>query len=196
MKKVILLMIYIFLLDGVLSNTVNAYELTKITVSSTGGDPNDYSYGTSMSANTRFVTLTSYATNLVLNDTNNSADIFLHDRLTKKTSRVSVGADGEQGDGHSYYSKISADGRFITYLSLASNLAPGAGDTNKETDVFLYDRLTRQTTRISVAPDGKQADRYSHSVDISSDGRFVAFASFASNLVRQDTNDKTDIFST
>jgi Tol biopolymer transport system component len=76
---------------------------------------------------------------------------------------------------------ISGDGRYVAFGSDASNLVPG--DTNNETDVFVYDRQTGETTRVSVASDGAQGDRSSSDPDISADGRYVAFASFADNLV-------------
>jgi hypothetical protein len=105
---------------------------------------------------------------------------------------VSVASDGAEGNGHSEFASISADGRYVAFLSWASNLVPG--DTNGTVDVFVHDRLTGQTTRVSVASDGTEGNGASWRPSLSADGRYVAFASEASNLVPGDTNDKSDIF--
>lgn len=110
-----------------------------------------------------------------------------------RTVRVSVSSTGAEANGQSERPAISANGRHVVFMSHASNLVPG--DTNGTTDVFLHDLLRRTTTRVSVASDGAQADGGS-AIDpqISADGRFVAFASEATNLVRGDTNGKIDVF--
>jgi archaellum component FlaF (FlaF/FlaG flagellin family) len=105
---------------------------------------------------------------------------------------VSVASDGTEGNGDSFVWSISADGRYVVFSSEASNLVPG--DTNGKRDVFVHDRLTGQTTRVSVASDGTEGNNDSWAPSISADGRYVAFESEASNLVPGDTNDKPDIF--
>jgi archaellum component FlaF (FlaF/FlaG flagellin family) len=125
-------------------------------------------------------------------DTNGTWDVFVHDRVTGQTTRVSVASDGTQGNGHSGSPSISADGRYVAFSSSASNLVPG--DTNGRGDVFVHDRLTGQTTRVSVASDGTQGNGDSWWPSISADGRYVAFASEASNLVPGDTNGTWDVF--
>jgi Tol biopolymer transport system component len=107
---------------------------------------------------------------------------------------VSVTSDGTQGNSHSAFPSISADGRYVAFSSLASNLVPG--DTNGVPDVFVHDRLTGQTTRVSVASDGTQGNDHSGCPSISADGRYVAFESLASNLVPGDTDDswEWDVF--
>jgi Periplasmic component of the Tol biopolymer transport system len=148
----------------------------------------------SISADGRYVAFVSAATNLVSGDTNNFQDIFVHDRQTGQTTRVSVASDGTQANGHSYAPSISADGRYVAFASLASNLV--SGDTNGAWDVFVHDRQTGETTRVSVASDGTQAIGFffGSSPSISADGRYVAFDSWATNLVSGDTNDKPDVF--
>src|ERR687892_5749 len=107
--------------------------------------------------------------------------------------RVSVASNAAQADNNSFSSSISADGRFVAFASLATNLVPG--DTNDSEDVFVRDRATGQTTRVSVASNGAQADDWSFPTpSISADGRFVAFTSFATNLVPGDTNGIDDVF--
>jgi Tol biopolymer transport system component len=123
-------------------------------------------------------------------DTNGASDVFLRDRLAGVTRRVSVGAVG-QANGDSAEPSISADGRFVAFSSQASNLVPG--DTNGTSDIFVRDMLTGVTRRVSVGAAG-QANGGSLSPAISADGRFVAFNSYASNLVPGDTNGTTDIF--
>jgi hypothetical protein len=79
-----------------------------------------------------------------------------------QTTRVSVASDGSEGNGDSYDSAISGDGRYVAFLSWASNLVPG--DTNGATDIFVHDRQTGQTTRVSIASDGAQGNYHSISL--------------------------------
>src|SRR4028119_414097 len=95
-------------------------------------------------------------------------------------TRVSVDSAGNQGNRDSYNPSISADGRFVAFTSLASNIVPG--DTNNTFDIFVRDRLTNTTTRVSVDSAGNQGNSFSNSPSISPDGRFVAFYSDASNI--------------
>ncbi len=150
-----------------------------------------------ISAGGRYVAFESLATNLVPGDTNGFWDVFVHDRQTGTTERVSVDSDGNQANGTSWYPAISADGRYVVFYSGASNLVPG--DTNGFWDVFVHDRRTGATERISVDSDGNQANddsggRGSSAAAISGDGRYVAFQSWASNLVPGDTNSHEDVF--
>ncbi|HMO55933.1 MAG TPA: cadherin-like domain-containing protein [Roseiflexaceae bacterium] len=142
----------------------------------------------------RFVAYYSYANNLVGagNDTNELADIYLRDRTLNTTSRISLGVGGAEPDGNSINPAISADGRFIVFQSTASNLV--AGDTNGVSDIFLHDRQSGTTTRLSTAADGSQANGASFNPAISYDGSFVTFESTADNLVAGDTNNVSDIF--
>jgi len=146
----------------------------------------------SLSADGRFVAFGSSAPNLVDGDTNSSTDIFVHDRQTGTTQRVSIASDGAQATGFSYDPSLSADGRFVAFVSFAPNLVDG--DTNSSGDIFVHDRQTGTTQRVSVASDGAQATDSSYDPALSADGRFVAFSSEADNLVSGDTNDRSDIF--
>src|SRR6266508_1415224 len=120
---------------------------------------------------------------------------FVHDRQTGQTERVSVDSHGNQGNSVSYDPSISADGRFVAFYSLASNLVDGVdGDTNNTYDVFVHDRQTGQTTRVSVDSNDAQANGGSFNVSLSADGRAVAFYSNATNLVSGDTNGTDDFF--
>jgi Tol biopolymer transport system component len=106
--------------------------------------------------------------------------------------RVSVGPNGVEGNNDSLFPAISADGRFVAFGLDAANLVPG--DTNDSGDVFVRDRQTGRTTRISVTARGAQADRNSENSTISADGQHVAFDSHATNLVPRDTNGVFDVF--
>lgn len=157
-----------------------------ISVSSSGVQGNDNSYGQpSISAHGRFVAFYSDASNLVRQDTNGTADVFVYDRSTGKTRGVSVSSSGVQGNDDSAAPSISAHGRFVAFDSYASNLV--RHDTNATTDVFVYDRSTRKTRRVSVNSAGAQGNSYSGAPSISPHGRFVAFVSDAWNLVRHDS---------
>src|SRR6266516_201460 len=130
------------------------------------------------------VAFDSEATNLVGGDTNGALDVFVRDRASGRTERVSVSSKGKQGDSGSAGPMLSGDGRFVTFSSGAANLV--SGDTNGRSDIFVHDRMTGETTRVSVAADGAQGDNNSiGTAAISADGRFVAFTSDASNLVPQ-----------
>ncbi len=163
-----------------------------VSVNSSGEQANGFSDRLSISSDGRFVAFQSRASNLVPNDTNRWNDVFVHDRQTGATELVSVNTSEEQTNGDSYRSSISSDGRFVAFESKASNLV--ANDTNGEFDVFVRDRQTGTTERVSVNSSGEQTISSSRFPSISSDGRFIAFNSYgASNLVPNETFVK-DVF--
>src|SRR5256712_380330 len=164
----------------------------RVSVDSHGAQGNGGSFDPAISADGRFVAFDSVASNLVAGDTNAAFDVFVRDRKTGKTRRVSVDSHGAQGNGDSFDPAISADGRFVAFDSVASNLV--AGDTNAASDVFVRDRKTGKTRRVSVASHGTQGNGASFGPSISADGRFVAFTSAASNLVAGDSNEAYDVF--
>ena len=145
-----------------------------------------------MDGSGRYVAFESLATDLVPGDTNRVSDVFVHDRQTGETTRISVDSRGGQANGGSSAPSLSADGRFVGFGSYGSNLVDG--DTNQEIDVFVHDRQTGETTRVSVDSRGRQANGSSGIAALSADGRWVTFHSFASNLVDGDTNKTLDIF--
>jgi uncharacterized repeat protein (TIGR01451 family) len=167
-------------------------ETTRVSVSNAGIPGNQTSFNISISADGRLVVYASSADNLVAADTNVSSDIFLHDRVTHKTTRLSIDSSGTQGDAGSSGPAISANGRFVAFASTASNLV--LSDTNYTYDVFVRDRVLNQTTRVSLSSSGVQGIRRSANPAISADGRFVAFDSIAENLVPGDVNATSDIF--
>ena len=145
-----------------------------------------------MSASGRYVVLDSAASNLVDGDTNGVDDVFIYDVRQRVTGRVSVTSAGYEGNGHSSQPAISSAGRYVVFRSSASNLV--AGDSNGVSDVFIYDRTVGSTARISVDGAGGESNGPSSAPAISGDGRYVAFASGASNLVAADTNAVDDVF--
>ncbi|WP_432892680.1 hypothetical protein ACQPYH_17940 [Kribbella sp. CA-245084] len=172
----------------------DSIQLVSVTPAAIGGDGSSYSgteKGLGVSAHGRYVVFSSYADDLVAGDTNGQRDVFVRDVVTRRTTRVSVGAGGVQGNGESREGSISADGRYVVFNSCATNLVPG--DTNGGGDIFLRDLRTGRTTRVSVGLNG-QADLDSWEPEISADGRHVAFTSSATNLVVGDTNNTQDVF--
>jgi Tol biopolymer transport system component len=168
-------------------------------VSSSGeaGDDMPWDEAPALSANGRVVAFTSMAMNLVRRDTNYVADVFVRDRANGTTERVSVSSDGRQVGAGGHGPAISADGRLVVFSSDAAKLVPG--DTNQETDVFVHNRATGRTTRVSISSTGRQGNSASGSwlwepSPMSADGRFIAFISYASNLVPGDTNARIDVF--
>jgi Tol biopolymer transport system component len=163
-----------------------------VSVRSDGTQPRGDSYNPSISANGRFVVFRSNATNLVAGDTRRNDEVFVHDRKTGDTRRVSVSFRGGESNGTSHVGSISASGRFIAFYSDATNVV--AGDSRRLYDAFVRDLKTRTTRRVSIAPNGAWPKRDSYSPAISADGRFIAFTSPASTLVRGDENRDTDVF--
>jgi Tol biopolymer transport system component len=157
---------------------------TQLVSVSPGGAVGDQgSFSPSVSADGRYIAYWSNAHNLVADDTNGVADVFVADRTTGRTERVSVGTDGAESDGASSDPSISRDGRYVSFWSAATNLVPG--DTNGKRDVFVVDREKGTTQRVSVASDGTQGngDSYSPCVAVIDDGRVaVAFDSASTNF--------------
>ncbi len=127
---------------------------------------------------------------------NGVLDVFLRDRFQATTEIVSIGLSGAPANGPSWLPAVSADGRFVAFVSDATNLVPG--DTNGVTDVFVRDRLLGKTERASIASDGSQGSLssylyYSHPT-LSGDGRYVVFESYAPELVPGDANGWADVF--
>jgi WD40-like Beta Propeller Repeat len=172
-------------------------DITRVSVSSGGTEGNEMSRWPEISGDGNYVVFESDASNLVSNDTNDEPDIFVHNRSTAVTERVSLADNESQANSWSEFDlAISRDGRYVVFVSMASNLV--SGDTNGILDVFVRDRLLGQTKRVSVASNGAQAtgDQWSNfgGLAISADGRFVAYTSNVANLVSGDTNGVEDVF--
>ena len=166
----------------------------RVSVDSAGLESNGHSQLPCISSDGRYVVFGSSAGNLVAGDTNATSDIFLRDRQLGTTERVNVSSAGAQANSISgdYRPAISADGRFVAFQSRASNLVPG--DTNSVADAFVRDRQLGTTERVSVSTAGAEGDAGCQYVAISSDGRYVAFDSLATDLAGADTNGVQDVF--
>jgi Tol biopolymer transport system component len=210
----------------------------RVTVSSTGAqaDKGDRSRIFALSADGRFVLFRSDAANLVANDTNNLVDIFVRDRTLKSTERVNISSTGAQANGASEtLGGISANGRFVTFASRATNLGSGAPNHSKVfvhdrqgkstvsvsggfadalypaisgngrfvvysalnggvRNIYVYDRTTKRTTLVSRGLAGAPSNGNSEAPSISTDGIYIAYVSDATNLVPSDTNGTRDVF--
>ncbi|NIQ99396.1 MAG: calcium-binding protein, partial [Gemmatimonadales bacterium] len=164
----------------------------RVSVSSAGAQADYCSEDPAISADGRYVAFSSEATNLVAGDTNEAEDIFVHDRDTDATERVSLTNAGGEASHGSRFPAISANGRHVVFVSCATNLV--AGDTNAKPDVFMRDRTLSTTERVSVSSAGAQGNMCSSLGGVSADGRYVAFDSVATNLVLGDTNGWWDVF--
>lgn len=153
---------------------------------------NDLSAAARISGDGRYVVFHSRASNLVANDTNSNDDVFLVDRTLGTIERASISSGGLQADSHCWNPDVDDTGRFVVFDSAAGNLA--AGDTNGMSDVFLRDRLTHTTTRISVDRLGRQVNGGSEGARLSGTGLAISFTSWASTLVQGDANNAPDVF--
>lgn len=233
--------------NDIFVNDRQSGKTRRVSVSTNGTQGDFTSSEAAISADGQFVVFSSFAANLVADDTNHAGDVFIHEMATGQTGRVSaqleglygnldpaISADGrwvafvrhyfgpgpnitedkiniylvdrhtgneslisanpagEVGNSYSYNPAISGDGRYIAFNSLATDLV--TGDMNSDYDIFVHDRQSGQTRLVSVNDNGEQGNGQAFYVDISSDGHVIAFASAATNLVPNDTNNNYDIF--
>jgi len=167
----------------------NTTELISVNSDGSSGTANKSASDVSISGDGRYVAFVSDSADIVSSDSNGVADVFVRDRVTGITQRISIASDGTQSNGTSGSgyrgTDVSADGRYVAFNSSASNLVPN--DTNGTSDLFIHDRVSGSTTRVNLASD-------SAGFDLSSNGRYVAFGSNDSNLVANDSNGQGDIF--
>lgn len=175
----------VFILDR------NTHQYEKVSVSSHGHNGNGDSYAGAISGDGRYVAFISRASNLVSESYVGPANIFVRDREKKDTVGICL-FTRPSADGLGESIDISSDGRYIVFESDSKSVVPE--DTNVASDIFVYDRESGETTRVSVASDGSEANGRSHCSAISADGRYVTFYSLASNLVEKDTNKCADVF--
>ena len=169
-------------------------SLDRVSLATDGGQANERSYSPSISADGRIVAFSSFATNLVADDTNGLLDVFLRRRDQQTTTRLSVGPDGIQGDGLSFAPIVSADGALVVFSSEAGNLV--RNDSNRIRDVFVASTESGRLTRLSRPGSNSKAQGDGPSLGpvVDAAGEMVAFASFATNLVEGDTNGQSDVF--
>jgi Tol biopolymer transport system component len=165
---------------------------TRVSVGSHGEQANSDTVRPTLSANGHFVVFRSWASNLAPTDRNAGADVYVRDRWSGRTQLVSVRTGSTQAVGGAHRPWISASGRYVVFGSTSPNLVDG--DSNRLRDIFLHDRLTGTTIRVNRGPGGRFANGRSQRPVISGNGSVIAFSSFASNLVRRDTNRVKDVF--
>jgi Tol biopolymer transport system component len=164
----------------------------RVSLDSAGGQLTRNSWVASVSGDGRFVVFFGDDAHAVSGDTNNASDVFVRDRQLGLTTRVSVATGGGEANGASTGGIVTADGRFVVFTSMATNLV--AGDTNGCSDVFVHDRLTTTTTWESMTSSGGLGNGYCGRVALSNDAHYVVFGSDATNLVPNDTNGWPDVF--
>src|SRR5262249_21106305 len=164
----------------------------RISVSTSGQQGNGESGHGWITPDGRFVAFSSYASNLVAGDGNGTSDAFIRDRRQGTTELISANTAGIIGNGASGTGPVTPDGRYVTFVSLATNLAPGVPPGYEQ--VYVRDRLNGTTELASISTAGAIGNNSSWSCSISGNGRFVAFVSYASNLVSGDTNNRADAF--
>jgi Tol biopolymer transport system component len=168
-------------------------ETTRVSIGPGGAEGNAGSFSPSLNADGSLLAYWSNASNFVAGDSNKVGDVFVFNRNDGSTTRISVDANDEGGDGMSSDPSMSPDGRYVAFWSGATNLVPD--DTNGKRDIFEYDRDAGTLARLSVADDGTQGDGDSFSPNINSGGGLVAFDSAAKTLVADDRKTKgSDIF--
>jgi hypothetical protein len=158
----------------------------RVSLSTTNVQGNNTSIRSTISNNGRLVAFESIATNLIGNDTNAAQDIFLRNRKSGKTTRVSKRSNGAEANGNSSFPSLSDSGRFVAFTSDATNLI--GLDGNGFSDAFVHDTKNQKTTRVSTRSNGAEANGSSIAQGISGDGRYVLFYSTATNLVPGDSN--------
>jgi hypothetical protein len=180
-------------MDAFVRDTI-AGTNTLISVNNAGDIGNNDSSVNGLSADGQFVLFSSTASNLVPNDNNNYSDIFLRNLTTGITTLVSINSNGTgSGNSLSFSPQMSADGRYVAFLSLATDIVPN--DTNGNLpDVFVRDIQTGTTTLASASILGGSGNADTVNFAFSANGRYVALESYASDLVLRDGNDKKDIF--
>ena len=167
--------------------------LERVSTAGDGSEGDGASLRASISADGRHVAFDSAATNLIDGDTNGAADIFVKNLRSGAVTRASTDASGVEASGASLDASLSADGSAVAFVSFANNLV--TGDTNSISDIFFKDLRSGDVVRASTSSAGGQANGIgSNGAAISADGRFVAFSSWANNLVPSDSNGTFDIF--
>jgi Tol biopolymer transport system component len=164
----------------------------RVSVDSIGVEGNGMSLFPAISSDGLLVAFESDATNLVTPDTNSSRDIFIHDRATGQSRRLSVDSLGNEADDGSFSAQLSGDGSVVSFYSAATNLVPS--DSNGWADVFVHNLSSNGTERVSIDSGGVEGNGASYSSSISADGQVVVYAGWASNLVGDDTNLRSDVF--
>ena len=188
----------IFLAEVIDAETPVVINTQRINLTPSGGQANGHSRAPSVSTTgpggaAGIIAFESDASNLIANDTNGATDIFVYDRTFDRIERVSIATGGGEANGPSFAPHVSIDGRYVTFLSDATNLA--SNDSNGERDAFVHDLVTSTTTRISVDSTGNDGTNGTVTDAVtSSRGLISTFSSTFDDLVTGDTNADSDAF--
>ena len=155
--------------------------ITRVSTGHFGTEADGRSLDPSISADGRYIAFTSHASNLVPNDTNGVPDVFVYDRRFGAMERITMAPSGQEHVHERYCPSISGDGRYVSFLA-------------SDYQMYVYDRVAGERSLVSATPQGAAGNYSSRQSVISQNGRFVVFDSGASNLVRDDTNNNTDVF--
>jgi Tol biopolymer transport system component len=178
--------------DEIYLRDLSKKTTVRVSVAHDGAQADGQSFAPHLSPNGKWLAFTSNATNLVPGDGNGANDVFLRDLKKGTLERVTMGFDGQEADASSYDPRVTDNGRFVVFSSLATNLVPG--DTNGTEDVFLRDRKEGTTERISVDSFGEQVPDGGGDPSVSANGRWVVFSSISTGLVDNDGNGIRDVF--
>ena len=186
----------------VLNRSNNSIE--RVSVASGGAEGHNGGLGAfrpAISGDGRYVAFYASFDDLVPNDTNGATDVFVHDRMMNTTVRANVSTPGDdQDDGGiltDFAPAISANGRYVAFISFGTNLIGPGNDNNGDVDAFVRDIVNNVTERVSIADDESEADSGCEGpIDMTPDGRFVAYTSFAQNLtgLGTDLNGSDDVY--
>ncbi|PWI15360.1 hypothetical protein DI272_15195 [Streptomyces sp. Act143] len=169
--------------------SARAPHTERLAVSPTGEQGDSYTYGPEFSADGRFAVFSSEAANLVPGDTNGQRDVFVRDLRKGTVERVNVSSDGAQADNTSTSFDISRDGRYVLFTSQARNLVHRDTPPPAEEwvdDVYLHDRRTGTTERLSFGLDGRSVD--AGGAAMSADARWIAFTARPNRMEADDPN--------
>jgi len=178
--------------QGVFVADTSTGVLRRIDVTDGGQPANADSADPSISSDGRWVVFDSFATNLIPGSDHRNGEVYEHDLLTGTTVRVSDAAGGRAADGQSGLASVSADGRYVAFMSTAADLS--AGNPTHVSQIYVWDRQTRNTELVSESLLGRPGDEDSGNAVISADGRFVAFDSTADNLTDEESSNTSQIY--
>jgi uncharacterized repeat protein (TIGR01451 family) len=178
-------------LSAIYMRDLQTGAIERITKAADGGYPNGGVGAAEASYDGRYIVYLSGSSNLVW-DSNGEQDVMLYDNLTDQTTLISKPVGGGQSNGLSSAAHITPDGRYIVFLSFATNLVPG--DNNGKSDIFVYDTLLDTMEMVSVSSSGVQGNEGSKDPAICGNGRFVSFTSESTNLVPLPHNGERQVY--
>src|SRR5262249_33103351 len=164
----------------------------RASIASDGTQADNMAFGPDLNGNGHLVAFSSFASNLVGNDNDDTVDVFVHDFRNGETEESGVAAGSIGVTNHGNQANISTDGRFVVFDTQATDLFPDANGPIQ--DVVLFDRVMHTYEVVSVNDAGEQGNDISSNPVVNANGRFVEFTSIGTNVVSDDTNNREDVF--